>query len=174
MRVYVLWHTHDMGDDDEDAKLLGIYSSKERAEEHLQQARTLPGFRRYPDGFTVDEYEVDESAWTDGFASFRSGKWLADPEPGERKVELYEAIDVWRRTTAGLKRYRCFRIVETGRFVVQSVDVYYGEPRDSRETRFANHDLQFVELLSEVSPEERSRAYVSLEDAIAAFDADFE
>jgi hypothetical protein len=32
----------------------------------------VPGFNRYPDGFYVDRYELDQSNWAEGFVTRRS------------------------------------------------------------------------------------------------------
>lgn len=87
MKVYPLWHIshqNEAGPDDEtihlddgsvfldeqdgdDVKLLGIYSSEAVAEERIHRARLLPGFADEPDCFQIEEYELDEDHWTDGF-----------------------------------------------------------------------------------------------------------
>ena len=48
-------------------KVVGIYSSKALAEEAADRAKALPGFLEEPDGFTIDEYEVDIDHWPRGF-----------------------------------------------------------------------------------------------------------
>jgi hypothetical protein len=53
----------------DDLKLLGVYSSEQRAQERIQRARVLPGFQQEPDCFMVDTYRLDEDQWTDGFVS---------------------------------------------------------------------------------------------------------
>ncbi|MEU1275616.1 hypothetical protein [Streptomyces sp. NPDC005799] len=56
-------------DDSEDSfTFLGLYSSRRGAEERIERARTLPGFRDHPDGFHVHEYVVGEAHWTHGFS----------------------------------------------------------------------------------------------------------
>ncbi|MFD8805432.1 hypothetical protein [Streptomyces sp. NPDC059597] len=60
--------------DGDDLKLLGIYSSVERVEERLRQARLLPGFRDEPDCFSYDPYELDEDEWTSGFVRVMPGE----------------------------------------------------------------------------------------------------
>lgn len=67
--VYLLSHAR-VGDADEDesAKILGVFSSKEHAQtaidtHYLKQ----PGFCDYPHGFTVDEYLLDTLYWREGF-----------------------------------------------------------------------------------------------------------
>jgi hypothetical protein len=56
-------------DDEECVKLLGVYSSRERAEARIEEARGWPGFRDHPDQFEVSEYQVDRDAWTEGFTT---------------------------------------------------------------------------------------------------------
>lgn len=53
----------------EEVKLLGVYSSRELAEEAAERYFQYEGFDRYPkSSFTIDEYEVGkDSEWTDGF-----------------------------------------------------------------------------------------------------------
>ena len=65
--VYLLWHMHRIPDSDVDAKLLGVYSTRERAEERQEQARKLEGFRDAPDGFLIDECPVDRDQWPEGY-----------------------------------------------------------------------------------------------------------
>lgn len=72
MKVFVLQHVHQITSDQEDVKLMGIYSSRERAEEAQSRMIKLPGFSDAPDGFHIDEYEVDVDHWTEGYVSFIS------------------------------------------------------------------------------------------------------
>ncbi|WTW96536.1 hypothetical protein OG216_25635 [Streptomycetaceae bacterium NBC_01309] len=87
MSVYLLWHVghrneagdggtvpHRDGDevyldeqDGDDTKLLGVYSSRENAEERMRRARHLPGFADEPECFVMTEYTVDGDMWTEGF-----------------------------------------------------------------------------------------------------------
>jgi len=48
-------------------KVVGIYSSRELAQAAQERARLLPGFADEPDGFTIEEYAVDEDHWPRGF-----------------------------------------------------------------------------------------------------------
>ena len=67
--VYLLWHSRPLHDDppETDDKLLGIYSSRERAMSRIERAKTNPGFRDYPDAFLIEECEVDRDEWRQGF-----------------------------------------------------------------------------------------------------------
>jgi hypothetical protein len=43
-RVYLLWHTHELEDGEVSEKLLGVYSTGEKAKKRIESARKLPGF----------------------------------------------------------------------------------------------------------------------------------
>lgn len=66
MRVFLAWHTR-VDPESEDSKLLGVYSSEAAAHAAIGRLRDKPGFRSYPDGFEVSEYELDRDTWTEGF-----------------------------------------------------------------------------------------------------------
>ena len=57
--VYLLWHVAD-ADRIEACCLLGVYSSREKAEACQREAALLPGFGLAPAGFVIDEYRLDE------------------------------------------------------------------------------------------------------------------
>jgi hypothetical protein len=67
MDVYLLWHVHELPDGEEDAKLIGVYSTEASALEARGRAISLPGFRDAPDGFQVARYTVGQDEWTEGF-----------------------------------------------------------------------------------------------------------
>lgn len=69
MEVFLLWHVHALPDGEEDAKLIGVYSSPELAEQARQRALKQPGFRDEPTGFLVDCYAVDEDNWREGYVT---------------------------------------------------------------------------------------------------------
>lgn len=83
---------------------------------------------------------------------------------------LYRYIPVWRRESKAVALYRCFEVVGVG-FSVQSKD-YFSPGR--HEDQSAQLERQFVELLFEQAPEERSGVHPSLEAAIQAFEEDFD
>jgi hypothetical protein len=63
--VFLLWHTHDLPDGGEDAKLLGVYSSRQLAEKKIEEKyRNLAALEGDGD-FVIDEYEVDQDNWED-------------------------------------------------------------------------------------------------------------
>jgi hypothetical protein len=84
---------------------------------------------------------------------------------------MYRAIDVWKKNDGGLIRYRCFQILESGKYCVQSADFYY-LPIEGEQLK--QNEQQFFELLMEFPPDERGGAFDSLEEAIRAPDKEFE
>jgi hypothetical protein len=48
-------------------KVVGIYTSRSLAEAAEDRSRRLPGFADEPDGFTIEQYEVDHDHWPRGF-----------------------------------------------------------------------------------------------------------
>ena len=66
--VYLLWHVDDRGDKT-DSKLLGVFSSEEKARAWQQEASELPGFRDAPERFLIDRQRLDEPLWEEGFAA---------------------------------------------------------------------------------------------------------
>ncbi len=66
MTVYLVQHVRDP-DGDEDVKVIGIYSTRDAAQQAVDRTVKLPGFRDHPDGFDIDEYTVDADYWKSGF-----------------------------------------------------------------------------------------------------------
>lgn len=64
--LYLLQHSYSAGCE-EDTKIIGIYSSVEKAEAVIQRYKQLPGFMDYPGDFYIDPYCVDEDQWIEGF-----------------------------------------------------------------------------------------------------------
>ena len=70
--VYLLQHVAREGSNDEDVKVLGIYSNESKAKRAIERLVKLPGFNRHPEGFYVDRYQLDKSDWIEGFVTRRS------------------------------------------------------------------------------------------------------
>ncbi|MFE4957355.1 hypothetical protein ACFRCW_25525 [Streptomyces sp. NPDC056653] len=85
---YLLWHVHHSADDGggirhfeseedfwadeeegDDVKLLGVYSSRKKAQERIGEAKKLPGFSEEPNCFHIDSYTVDHDEWGEGFVT---------------------------------------------------------------------------------------------------------
>src|SRR5215472_6771855 len=84
---------------------------------------------------------------------------------------MFRSIDVWKILNAQtLVRYRCFQLLTNNRYCVQSAD-FYTLPLD--ESRVRSLEAQFVELLIEQRPDERTDTFASLQEAIAHHDEEF-
>lgn len=66
LRAYVLHHERD-NSGVEDVKLIGVFESQELAQAAVEQLKKEKGFRDYPNGFSITEYEVNRIWWKDGF-----------------------------------------------------------------------------------------------------------
>ncbi len=67
MKVFVLQHVHSLGNEAEDVKLIGVYSSRENAQAAITRLSRAPGFSETPEGFHIDEYEMDKDHWVEGY-----------------------------------------------------------------------------------------------------------
>ena len=65
--VYLLYHIRDEDTDDEDVKMIGIYSSAELAEQAKERVQDKTGFVDFPEGFSIIEEVLDRDGWVDGF-----------------------------------------------------------------------------------------------------------
>ena len=83
-------------------------------------------------------------------------------------MSLHKAIDIWeRKDSRTAVRYRCFESLDAGKFCVQSADFYH----DGKSP--AKSDVQFLELLTEQDPAERSGEHGTVKAAIAAHNRSF-
>lgn len=88
MTVYLLWHAHDL-DNEVDVKLLGVYSSQQKAVEAKERLKLLPGFRDNLPGFHISCYQLDKDEWTTGFLTVRqdSHNWFCPDSPIEGEAQ---------------------------------------------------------------------------------------
>ena len=71
--VFVVQHVHSVGngeDEDEDIKLIGVYSTELHARAAIARLSTKPGFRETVQGFHITPQELDKDDWTEGFISW--------------------------------------------------------------------------------------------------------
>jgi hypothetical protein len=71
MTTFVLQHARG-SEQDEDVKLIGIYSTEEAGKKAIAAWFLQSGFRDAPDGFVLSAYELDETHWTDGYVTIPS------------------------------------------------------------------------------------------------------
>jgi hypothetical protein len=65
--VYIVQHVREDDDIGGSAKIIGIYSTKQLATAAVEKAKVLPGFSKHTNGFSIDEYKLDEDCWQSGF-----------------------------------------------------------------------------------------------------------
>ena len=75
--VFLVQHVHILEDGEESIKTIGIYSSKEAAQQAVERLRLQPGFCDTPEGFTVDLYWLDQDDWEEGYVTV--GKSTTNP-----------------------------------------------------------------------------------------------
>ena len=86
-------------------------------------------------------------------------------------MTLYKSIDVWKKIhDKKAIRFRCFQIGEEAAYCVQSADIF-SYPLDKNDVAYLEH--QYIELFLEESPEKRSKAFPTLEEAIKAHEEEF-
>ena len=84
--VFILQHSYELAETgEEETKFIGVYSSKEKAQEAISRLSLQPGFKDLTEYFFIDEYEIDQDNWCDGFVT-----------------EIYEPkYSVWRQDDNG-------------------------------------------------------------------------
>ena len=65
-RVFVVQHSCEF-DGCEETKLIGVYTTRQAADEAIRRLAVAPGFRDHPNDFSVDEYPLDVDHWSEGF-----------------------------------------------------------------------------------------------------------
>ena len=71
---YLLHHVHEFEDGHQDAKLIGVFSSRDYARAAQHQVQDQPGFRDSPEGFIIGEMKVDRVEWRDGYVTIHPGE----------------------------------------------------------------------------------------------------
>lgn len=66
-KIYYLYHIRNEDTDDEDVKLIGMYSSYELAEKAQERTKYKPGFIDYPDDFQIFDDVINRDGWVEGF-----------------------------------------------------------------------------------------------------------
>jgi Mlc titration factor MtfA (ptsG expression regulator) len=66
-KVYFLYHIRYEDTDDEDVKIVGIYSSAKQAKLAIERVKNKPGFINFPDGFQIIKGVLNRDGWCEGF-----------------------------------------------------------------------------------------------------------
>ena len=67
-RVFVVLHSYEL-DGCEETKFIGVYTTRQVANEAIRRLQVAPGFRDHPTEFSVDEYPLDLDHWVEGFVT---------------------------------------------------------------------------------------------------------
>lgn len=86
MRVYVLHHVHTFASGSEDVKLIGVYSSNENARTAIKRLSQMLGFSEAPDGFHIDEYQLDKDHWAEGYMTIEDEKKHTRRKEDEKRI----------------------------------------------------------------------------------------
>jgi hypothetical protein len=65
--VYLVQHIYE-DETHEDTKLVGVFSSRAKANMAVEESKGLSGFNSYPYGFEISKCEIDRREWLEGFA----------------------------------------------------------------------------------------------------------
>lgn len=66
--VYLLQHSYEKPQGHDEIKTIGIFRSKEAAEEAISQLKDLSGFCEHPiNCFQLNEYTLGKVWWAEGF-----------------------------------------------------------------------------------------------------------
>ncbi|EMI54149.1 DUF7336 domain-containing protein [Rhodopirellula sallentina] len=100
-KTFILQHEHEWCDR-EDVKFIGVYATHDDARAAMERLRVQPGFRDWPDGFSIAEYEIGVDHWTEGFVTMinilvpsrtNAGTYLVAGSAW-RPGDFYEIVDV--------------------------------------------------------------------------------
>lgn len=67
-KVYVLQHVYEKSGH-KNIKLIGVYSTRDAVSEAMAEISKHPGFRDYPDGFFIEDFELDKNYWPENLWS---------------------------------------------------------------------------------------------------------
>jgi hypothetical protein len=65
--IYIVQHARKTDAGHDEVKIIGAFGSKQSSETAVNQLKLKPGFKALPNGFTIDEYEIDKIHWAEGF-----------------------------------------------------------------------------------------------------------
>jgi hypothetical protein len=65
--VFLAMHVFRYEDGHDNIRVIGIFSSKRRAQEAIRRLRGKPGFRYRKRAFEISRYVLDLRHWTEGF-----------------------------------------------------------------------------------------------------------
>jgi hypothetical protein len=68
-QVYDLWFEREYPDREDTELHIGIYECEADAMDAISRLRDQPGFRDYPEGFTIHPVTLGTTGWQEGFVT---------------------------------------------------------------------------------------------------------
>ena len=68
-KIYYLYHVRYEDTDDEDFRIIGIYSSRKQAKLAIERMKKKPGFIDFPDDFQIIQDVINREGWLEGFVT---------------------------------------------------------------------------------------------------------
>ncbi|MHC8347907.1 DUF7336 domain-containing protein [Pseudomonas sp. RT4P38] len=72
--VYIVTHTNELPNGQDDIKFIGVYESQTSAEDAVKRASLRAGFSENKDGFFIECFELGKDHWTEGFFTYVPGE----------------------------------------------------------------------------------------------------
>lgn len=69
--AFILQHSYEL-EGVEEIKFIGVYSSEEEASKAIKRLKEKPGFVNWQESFFIDEYQVNQDNWKEGFSTMTS------------------------------------------------------------------------------------------------------
>ena len=79
--VFLVHHIRELGDDAEEVKFVGVFSDIEKAQAAIDKIKSEPGFRDFPNGFSLEAHTLNRVGWSEGF------DYSDDPKQRENRRE---------------------------------------------------------------------------------------
>jgi hypothetical protein len=70
--IYLVWHfDQETPEDDVQEKLIGVYSTEERAKAAIDRLRDKPGFRDFPNRWAIHDRKLNFINWDGGYETVK-------------------------------------------------------------------------------------------------------
>jgi len=66
-KVYFLYYVYEFEDGHDDVKLLGVFSSKAKANIALQNIKKNPDCKKIKNFFSIHQISIDRLGWSEGY-----------------------------------------------------------------------------------------------------------
>ena len=66
-KIYFLYYVYEFEDGHDDIRLLGVFSSKEKANIALKNIKKNPNYKKIKNLFSIHQIIIDKLGWTEGY-----------------------------------------------------------------------------------------------------------